>query len=62
VWIEYSRTASELRRLVERRTAADGRALSGPELVAECEQVISVQNQAWMAKWGDENSPAGQGG
>jgi len=62
LWIEYSRTASELRRLVERRTSADGRALSGPELVAECEQVISVQNQAWMAKWGDENSPAGQGG
>lgn len=26
--------------------------LSGPELVSECEQVISVQNQAWMAKWG----------
>jgi hypothetical protein len=62
LWIEYSRTASELRRLLERRTSADGRELSGPELVAECEQVISVQNQAWMAKWGAENSPAGQGG
>jgi hypothetical protein len=62
LWIEYSRTASELRRLLERRTSADGRPLSGPELVAECEQVISVQNQAWMAKWGDENSPSGPGG
>ena len=49
LWIEYSRTASELRRLLERQTAADGTPLSGPELVAECEQVISVQNQAWMA-------------
>ena len=56
LWIEYSRTASELRRLLDRHTAADGRPISGPELVAECEQVISVQNQAWMAKWGEENT------
>jgi hypothetical protein len=56
LWVEYSRTASELRRLLDRRTAADGRPLSDPELVAECEQVISVQNQAWMAKWGDEDA------
>jgi hypothetical protein len=61
LWIEYSRTASELRRLLERGTAADGRALSGPELVAECEQVISVQNQAWMAKWGDDDAGAAGG-
>jgi hypothetical protein len=52
LWIEYNRTASELRRLLDRRTAADGGQLSGAELVSECEQVISVQNQAWMAKWG----------
>jgi conflict system pore-forming effector with SLATT domain/uncharacterized protein DUF4231 len=58
LWIEYSRTASELRRLLERRTAADGRPLSDSELVAECEQVISVQNQAWMAKWGEEDATA----
>jgi hypothetical protein len=56
LWIEYSRTASELGRLLSRRTAADGRPLSDSELVAECEQVISVQNQAWMAKWGEEDS------
>jgi hypothetical protein len=62
LWIEYSRTASELRRLLERRTAADGGQLSGAELVGECEQVISVQNQAWMAKWGEEDSSSGQGG
>jgi hypothetical protein len=53
-WIEYSRTASELRRLLERRTSVDGQELSGPELAVTCEDVISVQNQAWMAKWGDE--------
>lgn len=58
LWIEYSRTASQLRRLLDRRTAPDGRELSGPELVAECEQVISVQNQAWMAKWGEESAAA----
>jgi hypothetical protein len=55
LWIEYSRTASELRRLLSRRTAADGRPLSDSELVQECEQVISAQNQAWMAKWGEED-------
>src|ERR1035441_2976243 len=58
LWIEYSRHARELRRLHDRRTAADGRPISGSELVAECEQVISVQNQAWMAKWGEEENAA----
>lgn len=57
LWVEYARTASELRRLSDRRTAPDGRPLSGGELVADCEQVISVQNQAWMAKWGEETEP-----
>lgn len=52
--IEYSRTADELRRLAERRTAADGRKLSPSDLIAECERVISVQNEAWMVKWGEE--------
>ncbi|MGY1668979.1 DUF4231 domain-containing protein, partial [Geodermatophilus sp. SYSU D00696] len=56
LWIEYSRTASELLRLAERRTAPDGRPLSAPELIAACEQVISVQNQAWMAKWGEDDT------
>jgi hypothetical protein len=54
LWIEYSRTASELQRLADRRTAADGSALSDADLIAACENVISVQNQAWMAKWGTE--------
>jgi hypothetical protein len=52
LWIEYARTASELRRLLDRRVAADGRPISGPELVAMCEQVISVQNETLMAEWG----------
>ncbi|MEU2030931.1 DUF4231 domain-containing protein [Nocardia amamiensis] len=56
LWIEYCRTAAELRRLADQRTAADGRPLSPTELIAECENVISVQNQTWMAKWGEENS------
>jgi hypothetical protein len=59
LWIEYSRTASELRRLLDRRTAADGRPLSDLELIAECDQVISVQNQGWMAKWGEETPVPG---
>lgn len=58
LWIEYSRTASELRRLLDRGTAADGSPLSDAGLVAACEDVISVQNQTWMAKWGEETNPA----
>lgn len=61
LWIEYSRTADELRRLLDRRTTADGRELSGMDLVKECEDVISVQNQTWMAKWGEkEKKKSGQ--
>jgi hypothetical protein len=60
MWIEYSGTASELRRLAERRTAADGRPLSDAEVIAECEQVISAQNQAWMAKWGEDSDSRNQ--
>jgi hypothetical protein len=55
LWIEYTRTADELRYLLDRRTAADERPLSGMDLVNECEQVISVQNEAWMAKWREKN-------
>jgi len=56
LWIEYTRTAAELSRLFDRRTAADGRPLTSVELVAACEQVVSVQNEAWMAKWGGKKS------
>jgi hypothetical protein len=58
LWIEYSRTANELRRLLDRRTSADGLPLTGEDLVTECEHVISVQNEAWMATWGEETTPA----
>ena len=58
LWIEYSRTADQLRSLLARPVGADGQPLSGSALVAECEQVISIQNQAWMAKWGEDDSPA----
>lgn len=44
LWIEYSRTASKLRRLLDLRTADDGTPLSRAELVAECEHVISATN------------------
>jgi hypothetical protein len=54
LWIEFSRTAAELRRLAERRTNAKGKPLSPNDLAVACEDVISVQNQAWMAKWGEE--------
>ncbi|WP_169333793.1 DUF4231 domain-containing protein [Nocardia higoensis] len=57
LWIEYSRTAAELRRLADRRTAADGRPLSATDLIAECENVIAAQNQTWMAKWGEASEP-----
>jgi hypothetical protein len=62
LWIEYSRTASELRRLLSHPVGADGLPLAGSALVAECEQVIYVQKQARMATWGEEDSSPGQGG
>jgi SMODS and SLOG-associating 2TM effector domain 1 len=60
LWIEYSRTAAELRRLYSRHTSAGGRRLTGLELVTECEQVISVQNQGWMAKWAEKKQEPGK--
>jgi hypothetical protein len=36
--------------------ASDSHPISGSDLVAECQNVISVQNQAWMAKWGEEST------
>ncbi len=50
--VEYLRTAGELRRLHE---AWLGAATSGDAeadwLVDRCEQVVSVQNEGWMARW-----------
>jgi hypothetical protein len=60
--VEYLRTASQLDRLrvgwvaVKRDRAADD------GFVADCEQVVSVQNEAWMAKWtGDDDAATGPG-
>jgi len=61
LWIESSRTASELRRLYYRRTDDNGNRLSGLDLVRACEQVIAVQNQVWMAKWIEKKSPGQEG-
>lgn len=51
--VEYSRTAAQLERLREgRQTLADPdqAAHADDTFVAECERVISAQNEAWMAK------------
>jgi hypothetical protein len=55
-WIEFSRTAVQLRRLLDPHDSGDPEAPLGPDLAAACEQVISIQNEAWMAKWGEEGN------
>ncbi|MGI5473226.1 DUF4231 domain-containing protein [Streptomyces sp. CA-132043] len=58
--LEFSRTAMELERLVERweRGAVanvggggDDRGQADSDFVQRCEDVISIQNEAWMVKW-----------
>ena len=61
LWIKNGRTAAELRRLAERRTAADGTPLTASELIRQCEEVISLQNQAWMGRFGKEDAAGGPG-
>ncbi|MFD6663570.1 DUF4231 domain-containing protein [Micromonospora chalcea] len=55
--IEYSRTADELQRIRDRR----GRiaSMTDEELVKHAENVISIQNEGWMAKLNeaDESTP-----
>lgn len=51
--IEYARTAAQLERLRDRRhPPADPNqaAHADGEFVAQCERIISAQNEAWMAK------------
>jgi hypothetical protein len=48
--IEFSRTADELERLLVARAAATGDATRDDDFVTRCEQIISIQNEAWMAK------------
>jgi uncharacterized membrane protein YeaQ/YmgE (transglycosylase-associated protein family) len=50
--LEYTRTAQQLRALLDGRTSSSS--LTDAEedaFVARCEDVISVQNDAWMVKW-----------
>ncbi|MER7420844.1 DUF4231 domain-containing protein [Micromonospora peucetia] len=55
--VEYSRTADELQRIHDRR----GRiaSMTDEELVKHAENVISIQNEGWMAKLSeaDESTP-----
>ncbi|HKS50088.1 MAG TPA: DUF4231 domain-containing protein [Amycolatopsis sp.] len=48
--IEFTRTADELERLLAARAVAPGDARADDDFVARCEQVISIQNEGWMAK------------
>ncbi|NLU76215.1 DUF4231 domain-containing protein [Streptomyces sp. HNM0575] len=50
--LEFTRTAEELERLLEGWSAGAERAPEAADrFVAECEHVISVQNEAWMIRW-----------
>jgi len=49
--VEYLRTAAQLDRLRTGWVAGGHDRPVGDALVRDCEQVISVQNEAWMAKW-----------
>lgn len=50
--LEFTRTAEELERLLERWTMAADRSEDFTDaFVSECEGVISIQNEAWMIRW-----------
>jgi len=51
--VEYLRTAAHLERLGRAWAAGGHDAAADDAFVRDCEQVISVQNEAWMAKWTD---------
>lgn len=48
--LEYLRTAEQLARIVDEYHDAPPTAERDDRLVADCEQVISFQNEAWMAE------------
>lgn len=55
--VEYLRTAGELSRLHEQWAGSDtSDDASADQLVDRCEQVISVQNKGWMARWSAEKT------
>lgn len=50
--IEYQRTAAQLEQLTTRHaTISTPTAADDDAFVAECEQVISIENEGWMARW-----------
>lgn len=51
--VEFCRTAAELERLGNRHTG-DPNPATDDALVMQCEQVIAIQNEGWMAKWTSE--------
>jgi hypothetical protein len=53
--MEYLRTAEELSRIRDRRGSAAG--LTDEQLVRRAEEVISIQNQGWMAKLTGDDKP-----
>jgi hypothetical protein len=57
-FVEFTRTADKLDRLLTRR-GVDQR--SADEFVAECERVISIQNEGWMAKLTLDEEPQAAG-
>jgi hypothetical protein len=57
--VEYLRTAAQLERLRTLWSSGERDTAAGDAFVLDCEQVISIQNEAWMAKWTDD-ATAGQ--
>lgn len=50
--LEFTRTAQELTRLLDRWLASSNRTAEFVDgFIAECEGVISIQNEAWMIRW-----------
>ncbi|WP_371655950.1 MULTISPECIES: DUF4231 domain-containing protein [unclassified Streptomyces] len=49
--LEFMRTAEELERLLARWEGTAGATGTPEAFVAECEHVISIQNEAWMIRW-----------
>ncbi|MGQ5640865.1 MULTISPECIES: SLATT domain-containing protein [unclassified Streptomyces] len=53
--LEFSRTAAELEFLHAQWAAMRERTPESDDaFVTQCEHVISVQNEGWMAKWSEE--------
>ncbi|WP_434587321.1 DUF4231 domain-containing protein [Streptomyces sp. A5-4] len=53
-YIEFTRTAAELQRLLTQRGPSPEGRQGEDDFVNQCEQVISILNDTWMAKWGTE--------